>query len=36
MEPCGAETLLDTVLPGLRVDRDRMHLTGWSLGVNGA
>jgi len=34
-DPAEMKALLDAVLPTLRVDRDRMYLTGWSLGGNG-
>lgn len=34
-DPAEMKALLDAVLPDLRVDRDRMYLTGWSLGANG-
>lgn len=34
-DPQEMKTLLDVVLPDLRVDRDRMYLTGLSLGGNG-
>jgi predicted peptidase len=34
-DPVEMKALLDAVLPDLRVDRDRMYLTGWSLGGNG-
>ncbi len=34
-DPVEMKALLDAALPDLRVDRDRMYLTGWSLGANG-
>jgi predicted peptidase len=34
-DPVEMKALLDAVLTDLRVDRDRMYLTGWSLGANG-
>ena len=34
-DPVEMKALLDAVLVDLRVDRDRMYLTGWSLGANG-
>ncbi len=33
--PAELKALLDALLPDIRVDRDRMYLTGWSLGGNG-
>jgi len=33
--PAELKSLLDAVLPDIRVDRDKMYLTGWSLGANG-
>ncbi|MGA2614333.1 MAG: prolyl oligopeptidase family serine peptidase [Spirochaetia bacterium] len=34
-DPVAMKAFLDAALPDLRVDRDRMYLTGWSLGANG-
>lgn len=34
-DPVEMKALLEAALPDLRVDRDRMYLTGWSLGANG-
>jgi predicted peptidase len=34
-DPVEVKALLDAVVPELRVDHDRMYLTGWSLGGNG-
>ncbi len=34
-DPGEMKALLDAVLTDLRVDRDRLYLTGWSLGGNG-
>lgn len=34
-DPVELKALLDAALPDLRVDRERVYLTGWSLGANG-
>ncbi|HVP19653.1 MAG TPA: prolyl oligopeptidase family serine peptidase, partial [Spirochaetia bacterium] len=34
-DPVELKALLDAALPDLRIDRERIYLTGWSLGANG-